>query len=419
MTKITNPNALDRRRFLRTGLSGAALLGVGPALLAACGSDDEAESETTAGGDTETTDAPTSEPPTSESSTDDTEAAGTAAADGDEEAEPASFGDVSIQLSWFKNAEFAGDYFAEQQGYFADEGFSGSDLVVGGPDVDTLALILSDRALITYTGSEIVAGAILNNDAPIKIIGCNYQTNPFCILSLADREPIRSAEDMRGKTVGVQAANDAVWRALLEITGIEEGTGPDQVNRVPAGFDPSPLETGEMDGFFSFSTNEPWVQYARGEEPVVLLLADLGFNLYQQLYVVTDDALENRRDEIVAAMTAITKGWQHAISDIDLGIEYTLEIYGADLDLIPESQENESKLQAKFIEGGSEMETQGIFYMSEEDIETNLETLELLGLAIDRSYYTNEIMDEVYADGIILYEGYEPGVSETYELPTF
>jgi len=148
-------------------------------------------------------------------------------------------------------------------------------------------------------------------------------------------------------------------------------------------------------------------------------LADLGFNLYQQLYVVTDDALENRREEIVAAMTAITKGWQHAISDIDLGIEYTLEIYGVDLDLIPESQENESKLQAQFIEGGSEFDTKGIFYMSEADIETNLETLELLGLAIDRSYYTNEIMDEVYADGIILYEGYEPGVSATYELPSF
>ena len=224
---------------------------------------------------------------------------------------------------------------------------------------------------------------------------------------------------MKGKTIGVQAANDAVWQALLEITGIEEGTGPDQVNRVPAGFDPSPLDTGEMDGFFSFATNEPWVQYARGEEPVVLLLADLGFELYQQLYVVTQDAFENRKDEIVAAMTAITKGWQHAVADIDLGIKYTLEIYGKDLDLIPESQENESKQQAKFIEAGSEMATKGIFYMSEEDIAANLATLELLGLAIDPSYYTNEIMDEVYADGIILYEGYEPGVSESYELPTF
>jgi hypothetical protein len=46
-------------------------------------------------------------------------------------------------------------------------------------------------------------------------------------------------------------------------------------------------------------------------------------------------------------------------------------------------------------------------------------TLELLGLALDPSYYTNEIMEAVYADGIILYEGYEPGVSESYELPTF
>ena len=403
MTDIISQHALGRRRFIRSGITGAALLGVGPAFLAACGSDED-EAETTDAAPADTTAATTGD---------------TAAPASDAEAAPASFGDLSIQLSWFKNAEFAGDYIAEQEGYFTEAGFASSDLVVGGPDVDTLALILSDKALITYTGSEVVAGAILNNDAPIKIIGCNYQENPFCILSLAGKAPIRSAEDMKGKTIGVQAANDAVWQALLEITGIEEGTGPDQVNRVPAGFDPSPLDTGEMDGFFSFATNEPWVQYARGEEPVVLLLADLGFELYQQLYVVTQDAFENRKDEIVAAMTAITKGWQHAVSDIDLGIKYTLEIYGKDLDLIPESQENESKQQAKFIEAGSEMATKGIFYMSEEDIAANLATLELLGLAIDPSYYTNEIMDEVYADGIILYEGYEPGVSESYELPTF
>ncbi len=403
---IVNPYALDRRRFLRTGLLGAAILGVGPAALTACGSDDAADSDTT-----------TPEPAGTDGET--TATTGSASSEPATDAAPAAFGDLSIQLSWFKNAEFAGDYIAEQEGYFTDAGFTSSDLVVGGPDVDTLALILSDKALITYTGSEIVAGAILNNDAPLKIIGCNYQENPFCILSLAGKTPIRSAEEMRGKTIGVQAANDAVWQALLQITGIEEGTGDDQVNRVPAGFDPSPLDTGEMDGFFSFATNEPWVQFARGEEPVVLLLADLGFELYQQLYVVTEDAFTNRTDEIVAAMTAITKGWQHAVADIDLGIKYTLEIYGKDLDLIPESQENESKQQAKFIEAGSEVATKGIFYMSDADIDANLATLELLGLAIDRSYYTNDIMDAVYADGIILYDGYEPGVSETYELPTF
>ncbi len=395
--------AMDRRRFLLRGAAGAALLGGLPAVLAACGSDEATSSATDAATGTDATG---------------TAAAGTEAS-GSAASAAATYDDIAVQLSWFKNIEFAGDYIAEQEGYFTDAGFASSELIAGGPDVDTLALILSDKALLTYTGSEIVAGAILNNDAPLKIIGANYQRNPFCILSLADKKPIRTAEDMKGKTVGVQAANDAVWQALLQITGIEEGTGPDQVNRVPAGFDPSPLETGEMDGFFSFATNEPWVQYTRGSEPVVLLLADLGFDLYQQLYAVTADAFENRKDEVIAAMTAITKGWQHALADIELSKKYTLEIYGKDLDLIPESQELEAKQQAGFVEGGSEMATKGIIYMSDADVAANLATLELLGLSIDASYYTNEIMDAVYADGIILYEGYEPGVSETYELPTF
>jgi ABC-type nitrate/sulfonate/bicarbonate transport system substrate-binding protein len=388
---------MDRRAFLFKSFAGVALVGGLPAVLAACGSDSDNSADTTTGGT-------------------DTTAAGTDTTAG-AAATTAAYDELTVQLSWFKNMEFAGDYIAEQEGYYTEQGFASSELIAGGPDVDTLALILSDKALFTYTGSEVVAGAILNNEAPLKIIGAQFQTNPFCILSLADKKPIRTAEDMKGKTIGVQAANDPVWAALMQITGLEEGTGPDQVNKVPAGFDPSPLETGEMDGFFSFATNEPWVQYTRGQKPVVLLLADLGFTLYQQLYVVTQDVFDNRKDELIAAMSATAKGWQHAITDIELAKKYTLETYGKDLDLIPESQELEGKMQSKFLEGGSESVEKGIIRMADADIDANLKTLALLGLEIDKSYYTNEIMDAVYKDGIVLYDGYTPGVSATYELP--
>ena len=58
---------------------------------------------------------------------------------------------------------------------------------------------------------------------------------------------------MKGKKIGVQATNEAVWNAFLKANKIDAGS----ITKVPVQFDPTPLTTGEVDGWFSFVTNEP------------------------------------------------------------------------------------------------------------------------------------------------------------------
>jgi ABC-type nitrate/sulfonate/bicarbonate transport system substrate-binding protein len=359
------PDTITRRRFLtRGGLAGAVLLGGGAAILSACGDDDD-ESSTSGG----------------------------SGSGGD-------FGELSVQLSWIKNIEFAGLYVADNKGYFTDEGFSSLNMIPGPGDA--IAPLVAGDVLYSFGGSETVANAVLNNDAPLKIIGANFQKNPFCILFLAD-DPIPDPAALKGKTIGVQQANEQIWQALLRANGLEEGDGPDQVKKVPVDFEPTPLENGEVQGFFSFITNEPNILRTQGLEVGTLNLSDLGITLYQQLYTVTEEALETRRDELVAFMRAESKGWQHALADHDLAIRLTLEEYGADLDLNPESQELEMSSQSE-LQVSPATDANGLFYMSEEDLEANLSVLADLGLDVsDADLYTNEVLDEVYADGIELY----------------
>src|SRR4051794_40585447 len=81
-TVLPVANGLDRRTFLRRGLStaaGAVLLGgVGPTLLAACGSDDDDSNDASSGGG------------------------------GDLQK-------VAFQFSWIKNVEFAGTYVGDDR----------------------------------------------------------------------------------------------------------------------------------------------------------------------------------------------------------------------------------------------------------------------------------------------------------------
>ncbi len=319
--------------------------------------------------------------------------------------EPASgeFGELSIQFGWIKNAEFAGNYMADTFGYYTDEGFSSVELLGGGPAVDPIAPLIAGDALYSYAASEQVAAAVTNEDAPLVVIGANFQDNPFCIL-YENSAPLTSAEDLVGKTVGVQAVNEPVWRAMLEANGLTEGTGPDQVARIPVEFDPAPLMTGEVDGFFSFVTNEPNILRTQHDMDVgCLMLGDIGVNLFQQLYVTTRDNLENNFDALVAAMRAEVKGWQHAFADPEEAERLTLEVYGADLDLPVESQALELRDQEKLITAGDTAEN-GIFTMSEERIAENVELLNSLGFDVTEDLYTNAVLEAVYADGTQLYQ---------------
>lgn len=371
-----HPSGSPFRRLSRLFL----LFGAFALVAASCGDDDEAGSADT----------------------------GTEVSDGEdasgEEASGGEFGELAIQFGWIKNAEFAGNYMADTFGYYTDEGFSSVALLGGGPAVDPIAPLIAGDALFSYAASEQVAAAVTNEDAPLVVIGANFQTNPFCLLYESD-SPLESAEDLRGKTIGVQAVNEPVWQAALEANGLEEGTGPDQVNRIPVEFDPAPLVSGEVDGFFSFVSNEPNIlRTEEGMDVGCLMLGDIGVDLYQQLYVTTQDNLESRFDELVAAMTAEVKGWQHAFADPEEAERLTLEVYGADLDLPVESQALELADQEELITAGDTAET-GIFYMTEERIAENVELLNSIGFDVSEDMYTNAVLDEVYADGTELYEG--------------
>ena len=48
-----------------------------------------------------------------------------AASSGDASAE--GFGELTVQLSWIKNEEFAGEFFADAKGYYTDAGFDVGD----------------------------------------------------------------------------------------------------------------------------------------------------------------------------------------------------------------------------------------------------------------------------------------------------
>lgn len=364
MTKKFDRQQMDRRTFLSRGAFGAAGLALagaaGPTLLAACSSSETASTSpggTTAGG------AP-------------------------------DLGALEYQLSWVKNVEFAGQYLADQKGYYKTEGFSSVNFLAGGPNVQQDAVVNSGKVLLGISAPDIT-GAAIKQGAQIIAIAALFQKNPFCVTSLASN-PIKTPQDMIGKSIGVQSVNEPVWNAFLKANNID----PASINKVPAQFDPKPLvdDNKNVQGWFSFYTNEPNVLEFEGHEVETFLLNDYNYPLVSQIYVVRKDALESKRDALKAVLRADIKGWHDSIKDPMAGAKLAVDIYGKDLGNNADEQLLESKAQNELIVS-EDTKTNGIMTMTPAIMDETMATLKLAGVEIDaKNMFDLSILDEVYKE---------------------
>ncbi|WP_278236912.1 ABC transporter substrate-binding protein [Isoptericola sp. AK164] len=326
-------------------------------------------------------------------------------ASGSGESEDASYGEISVQYSWIKNEEFAGEFYAYENGYYDEAGF---DEVVGisGPDTG-VAKLLSGSVEVALSDAASIGAAIAEQDAPLKIIGATFQKNPFTILSLADGADISSPEDLVGKTIGVQDSNSSVFAALLQANGIDEG----DVTVVPVDFDPTPLMNEEVDGFMAYLTNEALTVELAGYDVTNLAYAENGVPYVAETFSVTDQYLEENPDLLKAFLTAEIKGWTDVFTEpAEDTVALVEEYYNA------AAAESEDGLEAVFgaldpvktemgLEAEKEListpetEENGLFTISDELQQETVDSLAAAGwdVSVDDLFDTT-LIDEIYAE---------------------
>ena len=298
-------------------------------------------------------------------------------AEAGDDGESTDLGAITVQLSWIKNAEFAGEFFADSKGYFTDAGFS-SVTLNAGPGA-TESIVLSGGADFGLSNAVSVGQVVAEEDAPLKIVGTTFQKNPFTILSLADGGNIATPEDLKGKRIGVQAGpNEALFDALLAINEID----PSEVTKVPVEYDPSPLVNGEVDGFLAYVTNESITVEAEGHAVTNLLFADNGLPFVAESVVTTDEMIANEPEKVKAFLQAEILGWKDAIVDLEGGARLAVEEYGADLELDLAKEVAQATIQIDLIVT-DETTTNGLFTISDALIAQNLTTLAAAGIELE------------------------------------
>jgi ABC-type nitrate/sulfonate/bicarbonate transport system substrate-binding protein len=301
-----------------------------------------------------------------------------------------NYGAITVELSWVKDVEFAGEYIADSQGYYKAAGFSSVNFVAGPGATETL--VASNKALIGISDGVTAGTAVANTQAPLKIIGTTYQKNPFTITSLANKADITTPQGLIGKRIGIQSGNTTLFKAFLAVNNIPAS----KVTIVPVQYDPSVLTDGQVDGYLAFLTDEDIALKQQGYQLANLPFADNGLAFVADSIEVSQDSIKNHRAELEAFLEATIKGWKQAVATPQTGVDLAVNNYGKSLKLDAATELLEAQ-QAVSLISTSDTTQNGLMTISPSLISANIATLKASGVTISSSdLFDMSLIQDVY-----------------------
>jgi len=222
---------------------------------------------------------------------------------------------VTLQLKWVTQAQFAGYYVAKEKGFYDEVGL---DVTInpGGPDISPPQIIAGGGAdvVIDWMPSALASRekgvALVNIAQPFKRSGM--------MLTCRKETGIAKPEDFRGKTLGVWFfGNEYPFLSWMSKLGIPTKGGDKGVNVLKQGFNVDPLLQKQADCVSTMTYNEYWQVIDAGLKPadlVVFKYEDEGVATLEDGLYVLEDRLKDAAfvDRMARFVKASMKGWAWA-----------------------------------------------------------------------------------------------------------
>lgn len=218
---------------------------------------------------------------------------------------------VTLTLDWYPNADHAGIYAAQQQGFFKDEGLKVDIRQPSDPSA-VLQLVAAGKSEFGVSYENEMTNAGVRN-IPVKSVMAIMQHPLNSIISLK-KSGIKKPEDLAGKKVGY--AGQSFGSAVIDTVMRKAGKDPSSVEKVNVGYDLRPaLTSGRVDAIVDAYWNIEAVELAqKGFKTNVIKLPDVGVPNYNELVVATSDSYSKEHPDVVRKfVAAMVKGHRYAI----------------------------------------------------------------------------------------------------------
>jgi NitT/TauT family transport system substrate-binding protein len=236
--------------------------------------------------------------------------------------------DVTLQLKWVTQGQFAGYYVAKDKGFYEEEGLNVT-IKPGGPDIAPPQVIAGGGADVIV---DWMPSALASRERGVPLVNI---AQPFkksgMMLTCLKETGITKPDDFRGRTLGVWFfGNEYPFLSWMSQLGIPTDGSADGVTVLKQGFNVDPLLQKQADCISTMTYNEYWQVIDAGipeSELVLFKYEDQGVATLEDGLYVLEDKLSDAAfvDKMARFVRASMKGWDYARENPDEAADIVLE----------------------------------------------------------------------------------------------
>ncbi|ALX65900.1 ABC transporter substrate-binding protein [Microbacterium sp. XT11] len=290
---------------------------------------------------------------------------------------------ITIQLDFQPRGNHAMFYVADKLGYFEEEGIAIDDILVGQSSGETLRLVGSGSGDIGVADLPTLALA-RSQGVKVKAIAAINQVSPLAMCTKKDVVDLKTVDDLRGLSVGVQASGSTYvfYQALLSLNGIDKSELTELTVKPPY---ENYLLSDQVDTVPCYLDAEfPLLaEHAGGEDKVsVLKGVDWGYEALGTGIFASDAYLKENPDVVERFLRAYVKAFEYTIENPEKAAQILADSspqLAQNVDLYTTQLETDNDLTFE----SDTTDAEGLGAMSDEQWQTTIDLLVEQGVITD------------------------------------
>lgn len=230
--------------------------------------------------------------------------------------------DVTLQLRWTHQFQFAGYYAAQKMGFYRDAGLN-VRIEEGGPGRDVVPAVLQGEAQFGVSNSEILLDRLKNK--PLVVLAAIFQHSPL-VFVLPGESDIKTPQDLIGRKVKMSTkGRDVELQAMF----LKNGVTLDQLDLVDGFASVDDYFNGAYNAVGAYLTNQPYYLESKNKPYRIMRPKDFGIDFYGDCLFTAQEYIDQHPDRVEAFTKASLKGWEYALQNPEELVDIIIKEYGA------------------------------------------------------------------------------------------